>query len=70
MKEFNIEKVTGTEDTFNLTVNSSLSMNLSMDELKDLSVKLNEVIEKSTHISYTLIRNKKSGRFEKVFDND
>lgn len=70
MKEFNIEKVTGTEDTFNLTVNSFLSMNLSMDELKDLSVKLNEVIEKSTHISYTLIRNKKSGRFEKVFDND
>ena len=70
MKEFNIEKVTGTEDTFNLTVNSFLSMNLSMDELKDLSVKLNEVIEKSTHISYTLIRNKKSGRLEKVFDND
>lgn len=70
MKEFNIEKVTGTEDTFNLTVNSFLSMYLSMDELKDLSVRLNEIIEKNAHISYTLVRNKKSGRFEKVFDND
>lgn len=70
MKEFNIEKVTGTENTFNLTVDSFLSLNLSMDELKDLSARINEVIEKNTHVSYTLVRNKKSGRFEKVFDND
>lgn len=70
MKEIDFEKVTGTEDTYNLKINSFFTMSFSMDELKDLSSKLNEFIEKNTHISYSFIRNKKTGRLEKVFDND
>lgn len=70
MKEINIEKVTGSEDTFDLKINNFVLMNFSMDELKDLSSKLNEFIEKNKHISYSFIRNKKTGRLEKVFDND
>lgn len=70
MNNFEIEKITNTEDTFKITVNSFFSMKFSMEELKDLSKKLNEFIEKNTRINYTYIRNRKTGRLEKIFDNE